>query len=171
MALHRDFPESPYGEPSTYWSYDREVRMFEREGGWSCLSLNGGLGMSHSTRWTWPRYLNGTLDNKALGDTGLESVASRVWSVSTIAILIRGGYPCSPSECADASGNSERPVCVLRVDSVPQPSTQYAVVTSALPRSDYRTTEKTDSARRGSRAYAPTTSVCRRAPWACWWSQ
>ena len=21
---------SPYGEPSTYWSYDREIRMFER---------------------------------------------------------------------------------------------------------------------------------------------
>ena len=24
---------SPYGEPSTYWSYDREVRMFERKEG------------------------------------------------------------------------------------------------------------------------------------------
>jgi type III restriction enzyme len=24
---------SPYEEPSTYWSYDREVRMFERKDG------------------------------------------------------------------------------------------------------------------------------------------
>ena len=69
---------SPYEEPSTYWSYDREIRMFERKAGWSCLSLGGGPGMSHSTRRTWPRYLSGATGDNALGDTGLEPVTSRV---------------------------------------------------------------------------------------------
>lgn len=32
---------SPYEEPSTYWSYDREVCMFERKGGQRPVG-NGG---------------------------------------------------------------------------------------------------------------------------------
>ena len=46
---------SPYEEPSTYWSYDREVRMFK-----------------HKDGRRPPRYVVATPGSKAFDDRGVE---------------------------------------------------------------------------------------------------